>query len=441
LRTVLSRGVIFTGTRLLRGDLVVEDGHIVAIGEDVEQYRGDRVIDCEGKVVAPSFVDLHTHLRFPGVDEADDPESVARAGLAGGFGVLVAMANTVPPIDRLSRWHEANDRFRGLGVEVIQATSVTMDREGTQLVDVEALADAGVLIMSDDGSGIQRSDVMRDALVASAEYGVVIAQHSEDARLAAGGVINDGAFVEVLGVGGIPEVAESAMVARDVELLKVIPGQLHLQHVTARESLNLYRQAKREGLRISAEVTPHHLLLPEGRVTTGDTRFKVNPPLRSPATQMALVQGVVDGTFDCIATDHAPHPDSRKAGSYVDAAFGMLGLAEAWSAAWMAVRRSLPADQAALGPDLGSRTWLALARVLGALSVGPAAVLGRSVGLRAGAVADVVVLDPEQRPREVPSRWYRSKNTPYQGEELIGRVDEVFLRGSQLVADGEVLDV
>ncbi|MCL5973002.1 dihydroorotase [Ferrimicrobium sp.] len=440
MRTVFANGVVFSGTGFARHDVVVEGDRIVGVGERLARDPRDRVLDCEGRVLCAPFVDLHTHLRFPGVDEADDPESIARAALAGGFAVLVAMANTVPPIDRVSRFKEASERFHGLAIEVIQAATVTMERQGERLVDVEELVEAGVSILSDDGSGIQRSDVMRDALVASQEYDVVIAQHSEDALLAGDGVVNDGAFAPLLGVGSIPEVAESVMVARDIELLKVIPGRLHLQHVSARESLNLFRQAKREGLRISAEVAPHHLLLTDSRVAQGDPRFKVNPPLRSVATQMALVQGVRDGTFDAIATDHAPHPHQRKAGSIREAAFGMLGLAEAFSVAWTALSRTAGGVQMLADSDLGGPAWATLASVLSALTTGPGTVLGRSAQLRQGALANLVILDPYAAPRVVPSRWYRSGNSPYVGEELVGRVDDVLVRGAQLVADGEVLD-
>ncbi|WP_276944161.1 dihydroorotase [Ferrimicrobium acidiphilum] len=441
MRTLFAGGVVFVGGRFCRADLLMEETRVVAVDRGLDRSDVDRVVDCEGRVIAPTFIDLHTHLRYPGVDEDDDPTSIARAALVGGYGVIVAMANTQPPIDRVERWREANSLFATLPIEVVQAATVTLGREGHRLVDFERLVDAGVEIFSDDGSGIQDSSVMRHALVASAEFGVLIAQHSEDAALAAGGVVNDGVAADALGVASIPEVAESVMVARDIELLKGIPGRLHLQHVSARESLNLFRQAKREGLRISAEVTPHHLLLPDTRVLGGDTRFKVNPPLRSVPTQMALLQGVLDGSFDAVATDHAPHPDSRKRGSYQEAAFGMVGISEAMPATWTALWRTIGSgERRKLGSDLASPEWIALGRLLSCLTSGPAEVLGRSIRLAPQARADLVVIDPSAEPREIPSRWYRSGNSPYRGEMLIGRVDDVFLAGRQVVDEGEVVD-
>jgi dihydroorotase len=441
MRTLFCEGTVFIGGRFARADVLIEDKTILAIDQGLDRSQADRVINCEGRVVAPTFIDLHTHLRYPGVDEADDPMSIARAALVGGYGVIVSMANTVPPIDSVERWQELHAYLSTLPIEVVQAATVTLGREGRRLVDFESLVDAGVEVFSDDGTGIQDSGVMRQALLASAEFGFLIAQHAEDVSLAVGGVVNDGVVADALGVAPIPEVAESVMVARDIELLKGIPGRLHLQHVSARESLNLFRQAKREGLRISAEVTPHHLLLPDTRVIGGDTRFKVNPPLRSIPTQMALLQGVLDGSFDAVATDHAPHPDSRKVGSYQEAAFGMLGLSEAMSATWTALQRSISAgEQGRLGSDLTSPEWVGLGRLLSCLTSGPAEVLGRSSRLAPRAVADLVIIDPSARPREVPSRWYRSANSPYRGEMLLGRIDSVFRAGRQVVDEGEVVD-
>ncbi|WP_298209328.1 dihydroorotase [Ferrimicrobium sp.] len=441
MRTLFVGGVVFTGREFRSTDLLVVDDRIVEIWAGSRRSDVDRVVDCRFRVIAPSFIDLHAHLRFPGVDEVDDPASIVAAGLTGGFGVIVAMANTVPPIDRLSRWEAARAAYEGLPIEVIQAATVTMGREGQELVDFTVLVEAGAQVFSDDGSGIQRSDVMRDALLASAFYDVLIAQHSEDAFLAGDGVANEGPLAETLGLHAIPEVAESVMVARDIELLKVIPGRLHLQHVTSRESLNLFRQAKREGLRISGEVTPHHLLLTDQLVAAGDSNFKVNPPLRSLSTQMALVQGVLDGTFDVIATDHAPHPPSRKDLPFAQAAFGLLGLAEAMPVAWTALGRRLPSGWNGLSFDqeLSGPEWSALGHLLGALTTGPAAILGRSSRLTPGAQADLVVLDPNEGPREVPSRWYRSSNSPYRQEKLVGRVDSVWLAGRQMVEEGEVV--
>jgi dihydroorotase len=427
---LLAGGVVHDGERFRPGDVLVVDGVVRAVGPELARRRGQRVVACDGRVVAPAFVDLHVHLRFPGSDERDTPEAIAEAALRGGVTLAVAMANTDPPIDSAARLLEASARFEGLAIEVVQAACMTLDRRGETPVDVAELVDAGAEVLSDDGSGVASAAVMREVMRLAEAYGVVLAQHAEEPSLAHGGVLNEGPVAEALGVGGAPEVAESVMVARDLELAKVVPVPLHLCHVSARESLGLLRAARREGMRVSCEVTPHHLLLDETAAAGGDVRFKVNPPLRSRATQMALRQAVLRGEVDAIASDHAPHPPSRKERPLAEAAFGMVGVAELFPAAWTALRHAPGAPSLEGLPEwLTPEEWGALGQVLRALTTGPAGVLGRERVLEVGAQVDVVVLDPNRPPAFAPGSLYRSSNCPYRDLALEGRVEAVLRRG------------
>lgn len=403
--------------------------------------RGDRVIEAPGAVVAPAFTDLHAHLRWPGGEVADTPEDIAIQALRGGFTTVVAMANTVPAIDRVERWRAATDRFAALPVEVVQAASATMERAGDHAVDVESLAKAGVRIISDDGDPLWRADVAVAVLEAAASTGVVVAQHATIPELSRG-VMNAGALADRLGYDGVPEVAEVALVARDVALVRATGARYHLQHVSARESVNVVRAAQREGLAVTSEITPHHLGLEESELLSHDARFRVNPPLRTRATRMALLEALLGGAFDAIATDHAPHPERAKTVPVQLAAPGMLGLVEAFPATWTAVldqlvlRGSIEDARPESSEHLGDEARRALVRVLEALAIGPARVLGRSRELRRGELADVVVIDPCGRTIGGGDGAYRSTNSPWATRELVGSIRWVVRRGQVVVEEG-----
>ena len=442
MRLVAAGGSVFDGSRFLDADVAVEDGRIAEIAGTIRARPGDTVLDCRNRVVSRGFVDLHTHLRWPGEGELDQPEGIAAQALSGGFCTVVAMANTREPVDSPARFARASERYRDLGVRVVAASTITRGREGSEPVDFAAMAGAGAVFFTDDGSGVQRSDLMLRALAASARYGFVVAQHAQCNDLFGDAVMNQSVVAERMGLAGAPEVAESAMVARDLELVKATAGILHVMHVSARETLGLVRQARREGMRVSMEVAPHHLLLTDEAVAGADTRFKVNPPLRSNATRMALVNSLAQGDFDAVATDHAPHPPFRKELPWPQAAFGMIGIAEAFSVAWTALMAlpegPLPAAFAGESRRLPLDRFRGdlLGRLIWSLTSGPAAVLAEPGGLQVGEVGDLVVLDPNGTPDEVVSGLYRSQNSPYPGMDLCGSVAGVVRDGAVVVDRG-----
>lgn len=414
-RTVFKGAKVLLNGQLVESDLQVKDGIITEIGVDAV-VGADESIDCGSLVIGPSFTDLHVHLRTPAkgqpIFSLDDLDATA---LRGGFTTVVAMANTDVAIDSVGRVLEARELMSSLRTEVCQAAAVTVARQGERCVAFSELAAAGVPMFSDDGSGIANARLMKEALSFSAQSGVPIAVHAVDDDLFGGAVMNASHYAETLGVRGAEEVAESASVARDIELTKATSGVLHVQHVTARETINLVRMASREGLRVTGEVTPHHLLLDDSYCRGGDPRFKVNPPLRSRATQMALQMALSDGSIGIIATDFAPHPSTAKARGFSEAAFGIVGLAEAFGASWAAISAAHP------GSKDGSYDRGLLAKVLSAMSVEPARVLGRDVEIKVGAPANLVVIDPTS-PSKGPLGKVRTSPSAYDGVELRGEI-------------------
>ena len=290
-----------------RADVLVEDGLIAAVGTDVGD--GDEVLDAGGCVVAPGFVDLHTHLREPGREEAETIETGCRAAALGGFTAVVAMPNTDPAQDSrgVVEFVRAQGRHAGL-CDVLPAGCITMGRAGEALAPFAELVDAGVRIFTDDGNGVQDPLLMRRAMEYSLGLDIVLAQHCEVARLTAGAVMHEGQCCSELGLPGWPAIAEELMVHRDIELARLTGARIHLLHLSTAGSVELVRAAKADGLPVTAEVTPHHLALTDEAMRGYDPVFKVNPPLRTSADVVALKAGLADGTIDAIATDHAPHP-------------------------------------------------------------------------------------------------------------------------------------
>ncbi len=423
---VLVRGgtvVDETGER--RADVLVEAGRIVAVGEAIAAPAGAAVLDALGCVVAPGFVDLHTHLREPGGETAETVESGSRAAALGGFTAVVAMPNTTPTIDCAAVVHEV----RALGAralcEVAVAGAITIGREGERLAPMAELAALGVVLFTDDGRGVQDAGLMRRALEYAGPLGVVLAQHCEDERLAAGGAMHEGAWSSRLGLPGQPALAEEAMLARDLSLVRLTGSPMHFLHLSTAGSVALLAGARAEGLAVTAEVTPHHLRLTDALVAGFDPVFKVNPPLRTDDDVAACRSALASGLFDAVATDHAPHPKERKDEPFELAPPGMLGLETAFSVAYEAV--------CATGA-------LALSGLLGALSWRPArlARLADQGGpVAPGRPANLCVLDTAATwTVDVGRLASRSSNTPYAGEQLTGRIRHTLHRGEPVVTDG-----
>jgi len=420
-RVVLKDGTIVDSRGEQRLDVAMENGVVTEVGIEL---RGDRLVDARGCVVAPGFVDLHAHLREPGKEEAETIETGSRAGAKGGYTALVAMPNTDPPQDSVAVIDFVREQGKRAGLlEVVPSGCITLGRQGEALAPLAELTAAGVRLFTDDGSGVQNELLMRRAMEYARGLGVTLAQHCEVTSLTKGAVMNECQCCTSLGLPGWPSIAEELMVFRDIELARLTGARVHFLHLSTARSVELVRAAKRDGLPITAEVTPHHLSLDDTRLTSFDTVFKVNPPLRSLGDIAALRAGVRDGTIDALATDHAPHPRRDKELSLDQAPPGMLGL------------------ETALGVALGVLD-VDLVHLVRIMSTQPAAIAGISDrhgrDIEVGAPANVVVFDPDLSWTVSPdSLSSKSRNTPYVGMTLRGKVRHTFFNGVATVLDGD----
>ena len=439
----MSRPILITGARLIdpaagsdhAGDLFMQDG---IIGNVPEIIPADAlVVDGSGLVAAPGFIDLHTHLREPGSEDKESIETGTAAAAAGGFTTVCAMPNTSPTIDTSAVVSFIAERAREAGpVRVLAFGAVSRGRKGVELTDMEELARAGVVGFTDDGSPVSTGLLMEKALLYAGELGLPVMDHCEDHSITAGLGMHEGAVASRLGLAGYPSAAEESIIARDIALLGLTGGHFHVAHVSTAGGVEMVRTAKKRGLRVTAEVTPHHLTMTDEWVLGGngigaplsptayDTRAKVSPPLRSRSDREALVEGLCDGTIDAVATDHAPHTFGDKATPFDEAAVGISTLETAFGSL-MGLVRSGAMDLPAL-----------VAR----LTVGPASVLGERFAdlgsLAVGSPADVVLFDPEERWTVDVSRFAsKGKNTPLAGHTLQGRV-RMTIAGGQ-IAFGE----
>ena len=420
-RIVLKGGRVVDSRGERIADVAVQGGVVVEVGE---QLSSGRTIDASGCVVAPGFVDLHAHLREPGKEEAETIETGSRAGAKGGYTALVAMPNTDPPQDSVAVIDFVREQGKRAGlVEVVPSGCITLGRQGETLAPMAELAAAGVRIFTDDGNGVQDELLMRRAMEYAKGLGVTLAQHCEVATLTKGAVMNECQCCTSLGLPGWPSIAEELMVFRDIELARLTGARVHFLHLSTARSVELVRAAKRDGLPITAEVTPHHLSLDETRLTTFDTVFKVNPPLRSLADIAALRAGVVDGTIDALATDHAPHPRRDKELTLDQAPPGMLGL------------------ETALGVALGVLD-VSLTQLVRIMSIHPAQIAGiadrHGRDIEPGAPANLVAFDPNATWQVEPETLAsKSRNTPYVGMTLRGKVRHTIFNGDITVLHGE----
>ena len=426
---------LIVGARLLGGeptDLLIADGVIAATGAAARGEDGGpvEIIDAAGLVALPGLVDLHTHLREPGREDTETVDSGTSCAALGGFTAVHAMANTEPVADTAGVVEQVWRLGREAGhCDVQPVGAVTIGLAGKTLAELGAMADsaARVRVFSDDGHCVSDSVLMRRALEYVKAFDGVIAQHAQDPRLTEGAQMNESELSGRLGLRGWPAVAEEAVIARDVLLAGHVGSRVHICHVSTRGSVEIIRIAKERGLPVTAEVTPHHLLLTDELATTYDPIYKVNPPLRSADDVHALREALADGTIDAVATDHAPHSVEDKETDWADASFGMLGLETALSVVQLAM------------VDTGLLNW---AGVADRMSVRPAQI-GRLVGhggrLETGAPANLVLVDPAAQRRVDPTESASlSRNNPYRGMELPGRVVATFLRGRPTVLDGKL---
>jgi dihydroorotase len=414
-------------------DVLVRDGVVVEVGAELDASGpdgGPEVIECAGRWVTPGFVDLHTHLREPGGEDAEDIATGSAAGAAGGYTALCAMANTDPVCDAAPIADMVWRRGREVGlVDVFPVGSITRGLQGRELTPFGELHDsaAGVDFFSDDGRPVADTLVMRRALQYATAFDAVICNHAEDPDLTHDAQMNEGAMSSVLGLAGWPHEAEEIMIARDLILAAGVGARLHVPHVTTAGAVELVRAAKDRGVRVTAEVTPHHLLLTDDLVAAYDPVLKVNPPIRTDRDVHALRAALVDGTIDAVATDHAPHAPELKDQEWEHAPCGMLGLETAFAVVMTAL--VAPGELSPLA---------AIAR----LTTGPAGV--RDVGNHGGAIAvgrpaNLTVLDPEVAwTVDGGALHSRARNSPYHGRQLTGRAVHTLLRGRFTLRDGVV---
>lgn len=407
-------------------DVVIENGLITA--ENNASPTGE-VIDCTGLTVLPGFVDLHTHLREPGFEQSETVNSGSRAAAAGGFTAVHAMANTFPVADTAGVVEQVYNLGQQTGLVHVQPVgAVTVGLKGEQLAELGAMAlsKARVRVFSDDGFCVHDPAVMRRALEYVKAFDGVIAQHAQEPRLTVGAQMNEGALANELGLAGWPAVAEEAIVARDIMLTELTDSRLHVCHVSTAGSVALIRQAKAKGIRVTAEVTPHHLVLSEDLAAEYDPIYKVNPPLRTRADVDALRLGLVDGTIDAIATDHAPHPIEAKDTDWPSAAFGMIGLESAYSIAQEVLI------------DSGLSTFERLASVM---SVNPSRIGGldgQGQYLTPGVRANLVLVDPSEKWTASSITHSKSENSPYKGRSFRGVIVHTIYDGEFSYRDRQI---
>ncbi|MBW4095862.1 MAG: dihydroorotase [Acidobacteria bacterium] len=412
-----------------RADLLIADGIIAAVGQELSAVDAS-VIDASALVALPGMVDLHTHLREPGREDAETVETGTRAAALGGFTAVHAMANSNPVADTAGVVEQVFSMGRQSGwVDVRPVGAVTVGLAGQQLAELGAMADsrARVRVFSDDGICVSDPVLMRRALEYVKAFDGVIAQHAQEPRLTVGAQMNEGKVSAVLGLAGWPAVAEESIIARDVLLADHVGSRLHVCHVSTAGSVEIIRWAKSRGIKVTAEVTPHHLLLTDELVRSYDPVFKVNPPLRTDADVQALRAALADGTIDVVGTDHAPHPDESKDCEWAQAAMGMTGLETALSV----VQQTMI--------ETGAMDWAAFAKVTSHTPalIGQLADQGRP--LEEGEPANIILVDPAARWTVNPAQQAtKGNNSPFRGRELPGVVKATFFHGHPTVLDGKL---
>ncbi len=416
--TLLKNGLVYQDGELVREDILINGDKIQALGTDLEKIAPDaEIFDLDGKLVAPGLVDIHEHYREPGFTYKETIETGSKAAARGGFTTVCTMPNLNPVPDDVETFkkqvelNEANSC-----IHLYQYAAITKDETSEEVVDMEALKEAGAFAFSNDGHGVQSAGVMYEAMEKAAKAGLAICEHVQDDSLYHHGVMNAGKKADELGLPGILGVSESAQLARDIMLAKATGVHYHVCHVSTKESVELVRLAKEYGINVTAEAAPHHVLLSEEDIDGNDGYYKMNPPLRSKEDQYAVIEGLLDGTIDLIATDHAPHSREEKAGDMRKAAFGIIGNETAFACMYTALVKNGEME---------------LAQLLDLMSYNPAKLFGLDAGVIApGRQADLAVLDLDH-PEVIEEADYLSKavNTPFTGNEVYGMTTMTFVSG------------
>ena len=406
-------------------DVLIRDGKIAEVGKDLKAENVE-VKDVTGMIVCPGLVDIHCHLREPGLERKETIATGTRAAAAGGFTTVLPMPNTAPVADSPASILYVRDRAKEVGVvHVYPIGAITKGSKGQELAEMSAMADAGAVAFSDDGRPVDSSRMMRLAMEYSLITKLPLIAHEEDLALVDDGDMNEGAVSTVLGLRGNPAAAEETMIARDIILARLTGARLHIAHVSTAHGVQLIREAKAEGLPITAEVTPHHLTLTEEAVRTYDTNTKVNPPLRTKGDMDALIEGLKDGTIDCVATDHAPHTVEDKVVEYHYAANGISGFETALPVLWT---------------ELVQEGRLTAMELIDKMSTSAAKIMNLPAGtLETGAAADVIVIDPDTILAVDKNEFYsKGKNTPYHERLLSGWPMLTVVDGAVVMEDRKI---
>lgn len=430
-RILLKGGTIVDPSQKLNGraDLIIEGGRILdlassfALGDEEAE-----VIDVTGKIIAPGMVDIHVHLREPGEEEKETIATGAAAAVAGGVTTICCMPNTDPAIDNPLVVEYIDEKARRANLaHVYPLGTLTRGRKGREMTNYASLLSAGVKAFSDDGSYVNNSMMMMNIMKYLSQFDTVAISHCEDAGLAGEGVAHEGYYANLLGLGGMPHVAETAAVGRDILIAEATGGRLHIAHVSCAGSVELIRWAKERGIQVTAEVAPHHLLLTDAALEGYNTMAKMNPPLRSGEDREALVQALQDGVIDIIASDHAPHRREDKERLFADAAFGVS---------------SLDFGVSLMLTELVHTGIISIEKFIDCYSCRPAEILGLPAGtLKKGAAADIVILDSEAEGKVDCTRFYsRGRNTPFDGYQTRGKPVMTFVKGELKMQEGKVLN-
>lgn len=407
-------------------DVLIADGKIEKLAEQIEAADAE-VVDAAGKIVCPGFIDMHVHLREPGFEYKEDIASGTKAAAAGGFTTVCCMPNTNPVIDEAAVAEFINKQAKKSGLSRVHPIgAISKGENGQEMAEMAALRKAGCVAFSDDGKPVASAGLMRNAMDYAKMFGMPLLAHSEEKSLSEGGQMHEGYYSTILGLQGIPSAAEEVMVARDIRLAELTGAHLHVCHISSKGTVELIREARKKGIHVTCEVTPNHLLLTDAELVNYDTNYKVNPPLPAEEDRQALIAGLLDGTIDCIATDHAPHHKESKECEFNQAAFGISGLETA---------------VAFLLDGLVKPGILPLETMIERLTADPARVLKLESGsLKPGAAADLTLLDLKAvKTVSVADFYSKGKNSPLDGKELTGWPWMTIVNGEILAIDGKIV--
>ena len=407
---ILENGTIYDPYKNKKkaGSILIVDGVVKEVGK-VTASDNARKIDCTGKLIVPGLIDIHAHFREPGREDKETLATGARAAFSGGFTRVCVMPNTNPPLDSPEAIRFIIEQSAGLPVQILPIGSITIGQKGQELSEVGEMVKAGAVAISDDGLPVQNGQVLRNALEYAQKYGIPVINHAEDIHLRNDGVMNESSLSTRLGLPGNPDISESVMVHRDLEIADYTGGKIHIPHVSTKRSVDLIRKYKKMGVNVTAEVTPHHIGLTENKLTEYDTRTKVSPPLRSELDRKALIKGLLEGSINCIATDHAPHTIEEKEMDFIHSPCGMIGLESAFG----------------LSHTVLTKAGASTEKVVQLFTKGPAEIMGwKFIPFQIGEPAEITIIDSKKRWTFKESHIQsKSKNSPMIGMKFLGRVD------------------